>query len=227
MRCNNCGWINSDGRTACEKCNSVLGTMPQNVISRNPVSSDYSYKSEKASRPTERFEMREPRPTILDISKIANNQKNTESSDFIKNDTTEQHKDSCVSCGYPLLPDSSICPNCGTPRSRMTIRPNKKEITETVNGFKLVMLPEGDEKFNPSELDFVGEKVILNRDNTDKQNMTITSREQACISFIDGKWVIENRSDLGTTYIQVNSPIELHNGDIIVLGDRRFKFDAK
>lgn len=82
---------------------------------------------------------------------------------------------------------------------------------------------EGEEvSYNP--ITYSGETIILNRANTDANNNSITSREQAILTFEDGEWFIENRSDLRTTFIRVNGKVKLTRGDIIVLGNREFEF---
>ena len=53
-----------------------------------------------------------------------------------------------------------------------------------------------------------------------------TSKEQAEIVFEDGHWYLLDRSELRTTFIQANRKIEIIADDIIVLGDRRFKFES-
>ncbi|MBO4996267.1 MAG: zinc ribbon domain-containing protein [Muribaculaceae bacterium] len=230
MRCNNCGWVNADESAICVKCGNPLASANRPQYQPNVGMAQPAY-DQSVPKPTERFDSREPRPTVLNVPGCAHEPKPTvvnipnmhaESG----NPAATSGADNCTSCGYPMLPNSSKCPNCGAPRQRLTIRPNMKGANHKQSGFKLVMLPEEEETFEPVELAFVQENVILNRANTDKGNMTITSREQALISRNGDKWFIDNRSDLGTTYIQVNSPIELHDGDVIVLGDRRFKFNA-
>lgn len=74
--------------------------------------------------------------------------------------------------------------------------------------------------------EYEGNSIILNRENTEMSNRTITSKEQAEIVFDDGHWYLLDRSMLQTTYIQVNRKIEIIPDDIIVLGDRRFKFEC-
>ena len=66
----------------------------------------------------------------------------------------------------------------------------------------------------------------MNRENTEVSNRTITSKEQAEIVFEDGHWYLLDRSELRTTFIQANRKIEIIPDDIIVLGDRRFKFES-
>ena len=81
--------------------------------------------------------------------------------------------------------------------------------------------------FNLEKRAFDTAEVVLNRQNTDPENSSITSRQQAIMSFEDGKWYIEDRSSFKTTFIRVTKKTELQEGDIIVLGDRAFKFSKK
>ncbi len=67
-------------------------------------------------------------------------------------------------------------------------------------------------------------EVNVNRQSLDENNSTITSRLQASFIFNDNKWWLMDRSDLKTTFIQVNEPVELRDGDIVLMGDRRFIF---
>ena len=66
---------------------------------------------------------------------------------------------------------------------------------------------------------------MLNRDNTDPKNPTITSRQQAIISFRDGKWNIEDKSEYQTTFVQASSQIELKSGSLILLGNQLYRFE--
>mgnify|MGYP001752542016 FL=1 len=75
-------------------------------------------------------------------------------------------------------------------------------------------------------MEYEGKSIILNRENTEVSNRTITSKEQAEIVFEDGYWYLLDRSELRTTFIQANRKIEIIPDDIIVLGDRRFKFES-
>ncbi len=73
-------------------------------------------------------------------------------------------------------------------------------------------------------VEFEGSEVILTRDNTEFNNPTISSKEQAVITHSDGNWYIQDASDQKTTFVQAAHKIELHDGDIILLGNRLFKF---
>ena len=79
----------------------------------------------------------------------------------------------------------------------------------------------------PAKHDFENAKVVLNRQNTDPENLSITSKQQAVLTFENGKWYIEDKSAYKTTYIRVTQKTELHNGDIVAMGDREFEFSTK
>ena len=92
--------------------------------------------------------------------------------------------------------------------------------------FKLTTLPEEYEQISPVTQQFDNGSAILNRDNTEPGNMSITSKEQAEVKYEDGNWYIENRSKAKSTYLIVERKVELQSGDIIILGNRRFKFEV-
>ena len=91
----------------------------------------------------------------------------------------------------------------------------------------LTIIPEEGEITEPFTNDYEGDSIILNRENTEKDNRTITSKEQAELICEDGKWYVLNHSELGSTYIEANRKMAIEPGDIIVLGDRRFKFETE
>jgi hypothetical protein len=108
-------------------------------------------------------------------------------------------------------------------KSDKTIDPFKKE-----NYFMFVPLNSSNELDEKKPLlSFEGNRVIINRDNIDPSNNTITGKEQAEITKINDQWVIVNKSDLKTTYFQINRSLIINDGDIIVVGDRRFMFKIK
>lgn len=71
-----------------------------------------------------------------------------------------------------------------------------------------------------------GDQVILNRDNLEPGNNTITGKQQAMIEYIDGDWYITNKSTQETTFLLIKGSLKLNDGDIIVMGDRKFCFKA-
>jgi hypothetical protein len=123
-------------------------------------------------------------------------------------------------------PDVSV-PDAITPEettseddiSRRTVRPGKRSYCS------LTLIPDEKEPVSASPLSFSGKEVVLNRANTEPDNITITSKAQAVLTCEDKHWFIQDRSELKTTYLYVSEKTELKPGDIIVLGDRRFLFD--
>lgn len=90
--------------------------------------------------------------------------------------------------------------------------------------FKLTLIPEDGEQTTAVTKQYKGNEVLLNRDNTEPSNLSITSKEQALIKYEEGQWYVENRSQLKTTYVVVDRRIELHDGDVVILGNRKFRF---
>jgi rRNA maturation endonuclease Nob1 len=137
----------------------------------------------------------------------------------------------CEKCGTEVSIEFSFCPKCGErihlPTVR-SIRHKPKPAPEPPKPHcRLTLIPEEDEQMDKIVCnDYEGASIILNRDNTEQDNRTITSKEQAELIFEDDKWYILNRSELGSTYLEVNRKLELQQDDIILLGDRRFKFEV-
>jgi uncharacterized Zn finger protein (UPF0148 family) len=119
--------------------------------------------------------------------------------------------------------DVTIIPDTVAPEdniSRRTVRPGKRLYCT------LTLIPDEKEPISAAVLSFSGEKIILNRANTEPGNITITSKEQGLLSCENKRWFIEDLSELKTTYLYVSEKTELKSGDIIVLGDRRFLFNG-
>jgi uncharacterized protein with PIN domain len=157
----------------------------------------------------------------------------------------------CPKCSYPLRPGTTKCPNCqtelngGNPiqnqqdvRRQAPRRPtvlNAPKFNGTVNvwtegsigitpSFVLSPVKRNGERHDPEDVELEGEEVVLNRENTDPGNMSITSKTQAIITRKDDQWYIEDKSEQRTTFIQANTPQPLKDGDIILLGNRLFVF---
>lgn len=239
MRCKNCGWENPDGQTNCEKCHGSLGhaipdhkpttpvsdrmksTVSENVVFSNSSSASapktcpkcgYPLSDNSTSCPNCNYEL-QVAPTAKQLIK-------------------------CKSCGTDIDPTAKFCPSCGAPTNIEKPKPRRIQRSSmgTVMGGPIVG-PQSTNKFctlkpiawegedvNYNPITYSGNTIILNRSNTDANNNSITSREQAILTCEDGEWYIENRSDLRTTFIRVNGRIKLTSGDIIVLGNREFEF---
>lgn len=162
---------------------------------------------------------------------------------------SDGNSNNCPQCGYPVSSEMRECPVCHTqlqqarqnishsqnricaanPINRGGIRPGGGTInpwsTPSEDSFcTLRRIPWQNERVTYEPVSYSGEQIVLNRANTDSNNNSITSREQAIISHENGEWFIENRSDLQTTLVRVDRKLKLEDGDIIVLGNRMFEF---
>lgn len=144
----------------------------------------------------------------------------------------------CDNCNKEVPGEYSFCPYCGSKiimKTRKidyhvtpTPEPDEEQGTEEpVSGVcRLIPLTEDNTPIGSTEKKFEGSTIVLNRKNTDPNNRTITSKEQAKLYFIDGKWYVENFSQYNSTLLVVGRKMELQPDDIIILGDRKFKFET-
>ena len=137
----------------------------------------------------------------------------------------------CDKCGTMVSIDFSFCPKCGERIHLPTVRAIRHKPTPPPEPpkpkCKLTIIPEEGEITEAFTNNYEGDSIILNRENTEPGNRTITSKEQAELICEDGQWFLQNRSELGSTYIEANRKLAIEPGDVIVLGDRRFKFETE
>lgn len=224
MRCQFCGWNNPDSKTVCEKCNKPLNNEGVSVVNYKSTAreaSDVASPSQMTDRkPIKGFD---PKATLREVK--------------------EQDASKCSHCGYEIESGTEFCPSCGneiklpqkesvspmpqSPVFKKTVRPNHHERLQAESlpaTFSLTLLDsEGNDA---GLLRYSGDEVILNRNNTDKGNMTITSQKQATIQYFDGQWEITDNSEMHSTFVRASRPTVLKNGDLILLGDRVFRFDT-
>lgn len=128
----------------------------------------------------------------------------------------------CQKCGAEIGADAKFCPTCGAPTRMGTINPWMQPQAGTFCTLRPVSW-EG-ENIEHQPLTFSGTVISLNRANTDPENQTITSKQQAVLTYEDGVWLIEDASEQKTTYLHVGRKTKLSDGDIIILGNRMFEF---
>lgn len=225
MRCKNCGWPNEDNVSRCVKCNAPLqGSMIDSARHQSLQSSSNESGSLNAT-------LREPSSSGSSVNSYSGG------------------SNSCSQCGYPVSSGMRECPVCHAQLQQMgqnisqeqnhtpSVDPNNRggfrQSGGTINPWStpsedsfctLRRIPWQNERVTYEPVSYSGEKIVLNRANTDSNNNSITSREQAVISYENGEWFIENRSNLQTTLIRVDRKLKLEDGDIIVLGNRMFEF---
>lgn len=247
MRCKNCGWPNKPNETTCVKCHTPLiededdinvvqpnnggGSNDANLgktvfeedifggkqNSSNGNQQDYAETvSEDVEEPTKPC----PKcgyPLRPGTEKCPNCKFQISGSARTAYQQEEVKKP--VSTRRPTRMDSG---NGSTPY-RGTVNPYMMNM-DLDPSFVLKPLKRANERHELDEREYEGKNVSLNRSNTEENNASITSREQAVISNVDGHWYIEDKSDQKTTFVQAASKIELHDGDLILLGNRLFEF---
>lgn len=244
MRCKNCGWPNKPEEKNCVKCNSPLqGGEPEEIIV--PAADERDVNLRMTVSENDIFGG-VAQGASSGESFIGSTEEETEPCRKCGY-PVRAGKERCPNCNYPMTPDNTrkqpdhrndsetdsrsratrFAPGGDKQApARGTINPylmNNNQ-PEPEPKFSLKPVRKFDERTELPDREFEGEEIILTRSNTEPENPSITSREQAIISKADGKWFIEDRSDLGTTFVRAAGKIELHDGDIILLGDRLFEF---
>ena len=229
MRCKNCGWTNEENVVRCVKCNAPLQGSMIDSNRQNAVNS--SSNSEDNPKSTLREVGQNPYP----------------------NPYSDDNEQKCPNCNYSIAIGMKECPMCHTQlvqpqtdnrQGQKNNRANyeRRQFNPQQNGFRpggtinnwaipsnetfftLKRIPWDGEAVKYEPVSYSGQSNILNRSNTDPNNNSITSREQAVITFENGKWYLVNRSDYKTTFIRADRKLKLEDGDVIVLGNRMFEF---
>ncbi|HVV02958.1 MAG TPA: FHA domain-containing protein [Puia sp.] len=216
MRCNNCGFDNASDATHCIKCNMQLDKTA--AVKQAPVA--HQHEASYAG-------------TISDsqLAKLsATGQPDTAPSSL----TQCPYSD----CGYPYSSELKVCPRCQRPAAPArsftgTIDPYRiKPTVESPAPPVCYLLPVSKEgepaEAAPKKLSFTYEQssIQLNRDNLDPGNPSITGKVQAELTFEDGAWRLKDRSELQTTFLLASDPTPLADGDILLIGDRKFIFSS-
>lgn len=244
MRCKNCGWPNKPNETTCVKCHAALGGDDDPVVAV-PVADAAGGTSGSLKNTVLEDDV------FGRISPVAHRWGNTRQADanpvcqkcgYPMRDGAAK----CPNCGTLQGGGSAVADNDRRSGSHQQQTPPRRptrmdsaaggggSFKGTVNPYTMNMeleptfvlkpLKRAGERHEPEEREYEGDSVVLNRANTEENNPSITSREQAVIARHDGHWTIEDRSEQRTTFVQAAHRHELHDGDIILLGNRLFEF---
>ncbi len=224
MKCHFCNWDNPEGRTRCEKCGHEL----------QPDATESS--SHMHDRPTTRKPADGP---VSNLKKTINENEFRRQRERM-NETVSEEKKMCPKCHLEL--EDGECPSCGymenqnddkqKSENKMNVNKNKETQrwdpkADVVKGrFVLTPLSGKTRKPENDPILFAGNEIELNRENTDPENTTITSKIQAIVTYDNGKWAISDESELCSTFVQAARKIELENGDLILLGNQLYRFDS-
>lgn len=248
MRCKNCGWPNKPNVTTCVKCNSPLISddadagysaqpQPQQAAASAPLNKtvleeDVFGGNNRQGGQTGGYQANVQQPETSTCPKCGY--------------PVRAGSDKCPNCKFQLNGHGGYAPqeeyrrpdpvqetsrrptrmasaDGSQPKFRGTINPYMMNLAAEPT-FVLKPLKRMEERHDFDEQEYEGKEVVLNRDNTEPGNPSITSRQQAVITNVDGHWYIEDKSDQKTTFVQAAQKLELHDGDIILLGNRLFEF---
>lgn len=236
MRCKNCGWENPQGISKCEKCNAPLnGAMGHESNSSSHQGERVNLKSTLSEKNVFGGEMPGhdgpadptcpncgyPMARDMSVCPMCGTSKKINCNTVPEREVKTSGK-KCVKCSASIPSESKFCPSCGAPVRPGTINPWMTPQTGTFCTLKPLSWQNEGIDFNP--LSFSGENIVLNRANTDPNNQSITSKEQAELIYENEAWYIVDKSEQQTTYIHVGRKTKLESGDIIILGNRRFEF---
>lgn len=244
MRCKNCGWPNKPQTKVCVKCHAPLD---QSEMSESISQPDYS--SNETSNSGLKDTVMESETFGNDFR--YENRECSENNIGQENNICSKcgyllrpGASKCPNCNFPVnivsrepeVQRQNISGNNSSGRAtrldnqggtnakfRGTVNPYMMNY-EPDPTFILKPLKRMNERKDFEDVEYEGSNVILTRDNTEASNPSITSKEQAVISRVDGHWYIEDCSEQKTTFIRVGNKLQLHDGDIILLGNRLFEF---
>lgn len=130
----------------------------------------------------------------------------------------------CPKCGAVVAADARFCPTCGQQfRNSGTV--NAWDNPQGGDFCSLRPIPWSRENAQYNAISYSGERIVLNRANTDPNNQTITSHEQAVLTYDGRDWYIEDMSEQHSTMLRISKRTKLQSGDIIALGNRLFEFN--
>ena len=225
MRCYYCGWNNDSGASSCVKCRRPLTAYEYNPPIVGYPGGDGSLPRETVIGTAGVAGAQQPaHPTVL----MGNEQSENGSEEKDKGLSIDDFTTECEHCHKEIPARYSFCPFCGGKMELKTILPGRRRKHKKEKVVEpectLTLLPDEDEDIEAAVLSYKGASVMLNRANTEPDNLSITSKEQAELVCEEGVWSIVNHSEMCTTCVEASRKIALQPGDVIVLGDRRFQF---
>ena len=237
MKCNNCGWSNKPELSRCEKCNSELSESSgsSSQFNNSPQTNDSGFQGTiKGPQPSGGYIDQESTSLAKNESIAGTLRSEQPKEPYIDRPVSapvvasqNQNLSECPdeNCKYPLTPGSQYCPQCNKDvyqiqNSKNAPAPQTSNFKGTIDpysrkGFSLRPIVNGEPAKAP--LVFESSKAVLNRDNTIKDNMTITSKEQAEIKLENGEWFIVDKSEKQTTFVRPAGAMKLNKGDVILL----------
>ena len=243
MRCKNCGWENPDNQAKCEKCSAPMsvsiaaedmsppaGKIDPKVTAKGCPACGYPIRKVEKTCPHCSHEFVRENQVIQSDEEIAPIKERQTAPKQMPEKQIQivMVEKPCPFCKISVPDTAQFCSNCGASLSNErktlgTIKPWAGVEQKQAPGCSLTFVT-GDNEPSDATLRYTGHLIQLNRSNTDPSNQTITSKTQAELSFEDGKWYLLDKSEFKSTYIYAGYKIELKQDDVIVLGNRPFRF---
>lgn len=233
IRCNKCGFSNSDSVDNCIKCRSVLvkeGFTAQRVATS--INKKTIQVMNDDQEPWDQPSIIQPKRSFINTAIPADRPAlKAEKGSFFgnpENDMNSPEEKVDISEDTFILseiekqednefPESENIPfKTGAPTVRRVV-PDRPESSYLV----AISL---DEEKELRKIKLQGKEVLLDRAMLDPANTSISRNGHANIYLQDGSWYIENKTTLKTTFVQVSKPVKLKDGDVILMGDSLFKF---
>lgn len=240
MRCDNCGWNNPDNLDKCQKCNQDL--IPPTVAAPvvPPVAAPVAAPVEPASL----------KATVLNNEALIDNKTEVLTSVVCPKCSYPftSGTDTCPNCGAVVSSVQHAHEKVASAPATTSSSEYKNDMKKTVRDIEPYKEQEGQPQPMPDpqpeniqtvptvrltpmdNFDGKVENILLSDSETTLgremvNNDPSVSENHAVISRRDGRYYIKNMSQSLTTYVSAAHEIELHEGDIVVIGNRRFIFN--
>ena len=205
IRCSFCGTINPVGQKKCCSCNASLegSLVRERINSLPPEPNGHRFNSSEMRQPT------------------------------VGEDSDEGNSRWPV-CGYVLRPGVKKCPSCqnnleqngkvdnGREQSDRISRNQSEPVWNIANTEFKIGLCDKNGNLGESKT-YTEDDVVLGREELAPNDIHI-SRKHIHVTNEGGQWYIEDISSTHQTYLVVKGKTPIDNGDIIVLGNKFFRF---
>jgi hypothetical protein len=117
----------------------------------------------------------------------------------------------------------------GVDSGKSPVNPSKtvrRVVPAATSDYRLVPISLADES-EGKPIPIPDKGIVLDRELLDPANNSISRNGHARLTLVNGEWWLENQSPARTTYVQVGDRVRLKKGDVILLGDRLFRFEAE
>lgn len=121
----------------------------------------------------------------------------------------------CPNCGYPLLPGASRCPVCGTSVVSNAAPQAQTIPSQDVNPLHATVREGGMPMPNMQQSAHCTLQAIRRADEVE---------EFAELTYENGHWYIVDKSDAQSTFLHASRKMPIEDGDVILMGNRKFIF---